>query len=78
MLSLGMIGVFFLTDLSVEIAGVGKRDQSFPLQHGRGSGIYGLPAPDPRDPPLNGLRKRHIMIPDLHFDTISLKTRDFR
>ncbi len=68
-----------LTDLSADLAGVGKRDQPFPLPHGRGDEFHhGSPTPDPRDLPPKGMRTRDIYIPDLHIDTIKVKTRDFR
>ncbi len=54
-----------LTDLSPALASVGDRDVAFPLPHGDSKS---LPpgAPKPRD------------IPDLHSDSIKMKTRDFR
>jgi len=68
-----------LNDLSTDLAGIGKRDQPFPLPHGRGDEFHhGSPTPDPRDLPPKGLRTRDIYIPDLHIDTIKVKTRDFR
>jgi error-prone DNA polymerase len=68
-----------LTDLSVELASVGEREVGFPLPHGRGDEFHhGSPAPDPRGLPPKGLRTRDIYIPDLHIDTIRVKTRDFR
>jgi error-prone DNA polymerase len=68
-----------LTDLSADLAGVGKRGQPFPLPHGRGDEFHhGSPTPDPRDLPPKGMRTRDIYIPDLHIDTIKVKTRDFR
>ncbi len=68
-----------LTDLSVELASVGEREVAFPLPHGRGDEFHhGSPAPDPRGLPPKGLRTRDIYIPDLHIDTIRVKTRDFR
>ncbi|MDR6827964.1 error-prone DNA polymerase [Bosea robiniae] len=68
-----------LTDLSADLAAVGKRDQPFPLPHGRGDEFHhGSPTPDPRDLPPKGMRTRDIYIPDLHIDTIKVKTRDFR
>ena len=68
-----------LTDLSADLAGVGKRGQPFPLPHGRGDEFrHGSATPDPRDLPPKGLRARDIYIPDLHIDTIKVKTRDFR
>jgi len=68
-----------LTDLSADLAGVGKRDQPFPLPHGRGDEFHhGSSTPDPRELPPKGMRTRDIYIPDLHIDTIKVKTRDFR
>jgi error-prone DNA polymerase len=67
-----------LGDLSEELASVGERDTSFPLPHGRGDNFHhGSPTPDPRGLP-KGWRTRDIYIPDLHIDTIKVKTRDFR
>jgi len=60
---------------------VGDRGTSFPLPHGRGDKFHhGSPTPDPRGLPPNnkGPRVRDIYIPDLHIDTIKVKTRDFR
>ena len=68
-----------LTDLSAELASVGERDTAFPLPHGRGDEFHhGSPTPDPRGLPPKGLRTRDIYFPDLHIDTIKVKTRDFR
>jgi error-prone DNA polymerase len=33
--------------------------------------------PDPRERPPKGLRTRDIYIPDLHVDTIKVKSRNF-
>jgi error-prone DNA polymerase len=68
-----------LTDLSTELASVGDRDGAFPLPHGRGDEFHhGSPTPDPRTPSPKGPKTRDIYIPDLHIDTIKVKTRDFR
>ncbi len=68
-----------VADLSAELASVGGRDGSFPLPHGRGDQVrHGGSGPDPRELPPRGLRTRDIYIPDLHIDTIKVKTRDFR
>ncbi len=68
-----------LTDLSAELASVGERHAAFPLPHGRGDEFHhGSPTPDPRSPRPTGVRTRDIYIPDLHIDTITVKTRDFR
>ena len=67
-----------LTDMSAELAGVGERDQSFPLPHGRGDEFHHGGSPDARGLPPQGLRTRDIYIPDLHIDSIKVKPRDFR
>jgi error-prone DNA polymerase len=68
-----------LTDLSADLAGVGDRDNSFPLPHGRGDEFHhGSPGIDPRSLPPNGPKPRDIYVPDLHIDSIKVKTRDFR
>ncbi len=67
-----------LTDLSADLAGVGDRDHRFPLPHGRGDEFHHGGSPDARGLPSKGLRTRDIYIPDLHIDSIKVKTRDFR
>ncbi len=67
-----------ITDLSAELASVGSRDEAFPVPHGRGDQVRNGGGPDPRELPPKGLRPRDIYIPDLHIDTIRVKTRDFR
>ncbi|MEP7457592.1 error-prone DNA polymerase [Phyllobacterium sp. SB3] len=67
-----------ITDLSADLASVGSRDVAFPLPHGRGDQVRnGGSGPDPRELPPKGLRTRDIYIPDLHIDTIRVKSRDF-
>lgn len=67
-----------ITDLSADLASVGSRDAAFPLPHGRGDEARnGGSGPDPRELPPKGLRTRDIYIPDLHIDTIKVKSRDF-
>jgi error-prone DNA polymerase len=64
-----------LTDLSAELAGVGDRGDGFPLPHGRGDEFHhGSPGIDPRSLPP---KPRDIYVPDLHIDSIKVKTRDF-
>lgn len=64
-----------LTDLSAELASVGQQG-AFPLPHGRGDEFHrGAPPPDPRS---QGPKPRDMYIRDLHLDSISVKTRDFR
>jgi error-prone DNA polymerase len=69
-----------LADLSGDLASVGERDGGFPLPHKRGDQIRdgGSFGADHRDLPPRGLRTRDIYIPDLHIDSIRVKTRDFR
>jgi error-prone DNA polymerase len=52
----------------------------FPLPHGRGDQVRdgGGFSPDQRDLPPRAHRTRDIYIPDLHIDSIKVKTRDFR
>ena len=66
-----------LTDLSADLATVGSRDAAFSLPHGRGDQVKGGGGPDPRELPPKGLRARDIYTPDLHIDTIKVKTRNF-
>ncbi|WP_246725623.1 OB-fold nucleic acid binding domain-containing protein, partial [Beijerinckia sp. L45] len=70
---------YHLKDLSAELAGVGSRDGSFPLPHGRGDEFHrGGSAPDSRQPKTAGVTPRDIFIRDLHIDTLKVRTRDFR
>ena len=71
------------TDNAVDLRRIGRRsgdrDAAFPLPHGRGDEFHhGSPTPDPRGIAPKGLRTRDIYIPDLHIDSIKVKTRDFR
>jgi error-prone DNA polymerase len=67
-----------LTDLSAELATVGSRDTAFPLPHGRGDQAkHAGDGPDPRELPPKGLRTRDLYTPDLHIDTIKVKSRNF-
>ena len=67
-----------LTDLSAELGTVGERDAAFPLPHGRGDQVtHAGGGPDSRELPPKGLRTRDIYIPDLHIDTIKVKSRNF-
>ena len=65
-----------LTDLSSELASLGERETAFPVPLGRGDQAKTGGGPDPRDG--LGRKPRDIYIPDLHIDTIKVKTRDFR
>ncbi|WP_112875049.1 error-prone DNA polymerase [Paracoccus endophyticus] len=67
-----------ITDLSRELASVGER-AAFPLPHGRGDEVgHGSLTGNPHSLPSKGPRSRDIYIPDLHIDSIRVKTRDFR
>ena len=66
-----------LADLSADLATVGSRDAAFPLPHGRGDQVKEGGRPDPRELPPKGLRTRDLYTPDLHIDTIKVKSRNF-
>jgi error-prone DNA polymerase len=67
-----------LADLSGDLASIGARDAAFPLPHGRGDQVtHAGGGPDPRELPPKGLRTWDIYIPDLHIDTIKVKSRNF-
>jgi error-prone DNA polymerase len=66
-----------LADLSADLATVGSREAAFPLPHGRGDQVKTGGGPDPRELPPKGLRTRDIYTPDLHIDTIKVKSRNF-
>lgn len=67
-----------ISDLSADLASIGSRDTAFPLPHGRGDEVHkGGSGPDPRELLPKGLRTRDIYIPDLHIDTIKVKSRNF-
>jgi error-prone DNA polymerase len=68
-----------LDDLSGLLSSLGERDAPFPLPHGRGDEFHHGPnGPDPREGRPPGVRARDIYVPDLHIDTLKMKTRDFR
>ncbi len=68
-----------LTDLSGALASVAGRYAVFPLPHGRGDELHhGGSGLDLCSPPPKGLKVRDVHIPDLHIDTIKMKTREFR
>ena len=66
-----------LADLSADLTTVGSRDAAVSLPHSRGDQAKGGGGPDPRELPPKGLRTRDIYTPDLHIDTIKVKTRNF-
>jgi error-prone DNA polymerase len=67
-----------MLDLSDLLRSVGDRKEAFPLQHGRGDEARHGSRPDPREALPLGHKPRDIFVPDLHLDSIKLKTRDFR
>ena len=64
-----------LTDLSDLLASVGRRGAPFPLPRGRGDQVTHGGGPDSRE--LPGRRPRDIYVPDIHIDTLKVKSRDF-
>jgi len=66
-----------LFDLSSDLSGLADRDGSFRLPTGRGDEFaHGSPgSPDSRD--RAPVRARDIFIPDLHIDTLKVKSRNF-
>jgi error-prone DNA polymerase len=67
-----------LTDLSGLLRSLSDRDEAFPLTHGRGDEARNGGGPDQRLVEGLGRKPRDIYIPDLHIDTLKVKTRDFR
>jgi len=67
-----------VTDLSEELASVGRLDSAFPLPHGRGDEARrGGPGTDPRTLP-RGFRPRDLVDPTLSVEPITVKTRNFK
>ncbi|MDR6667974.1 error-prone DNA polymerase [Rhizobium sp. 1399] len=66
-----------LFDLSSNLANIGARDGEFPLPHGRGDQVKHGGGPDPRDNPKPAVQTRDIYVPDLHIDTLKVKSRNF-
>lgn len=66
-----------LFDLTSDLGGLGERDQEFPLPHGRGDQVKHGGGPDPRDNAKPVVQVRDIYIPDLHIDTLKVKSRNF-
>ncbi|MFB2553516.1 error-prone DNA polymerase [Ensifer soli] len=73
-----------LFDLSEDLQSLGQRDSAFPLPHGRGDEFaHGGGGPDARDKGRNAPdtampQAREIYIPDLHIDTLKVKSRNFQ
>ncbi|MDR6758683.1 error-prone DNA polymerase [Mycoplana sp. BE70] len=67
-----------LFDLSADMGKLGEKDSAFPMVHGRGDELaHGNGAPDSRDRKLGSPPARDIYIPDLHIDTLKVKSRNF-
>jgi len=61
------------------VSSLAKEFQKFHRSIPRGDQVrHGGSGPDPRETPPRGLRTRDIYNPDLHIDSIKVKTRDFR
>jgi error-prone DNA polymerase len=94
LLSAGMLGVlgriqregavvhlvaYRITDLSGDLASVGRRDGIFPLPHGRGDELHhGSPSLAPRGRPARPFQGRNLADGYGHISEIRVKTRDFR
>ncbi len=66
-----------LFDFSADLASLGERDSEFPVPHGRGDQVKHGSGPDPRETPKPAMPIRDIFIPDLHIDTLKVKSRNF-
>ncbi|WJR66384.1 error-prone DNA polymerase [Neorhizobium sp. CSC1952] len=66
-----------LFDFSADLSSLGERDGDFPLPHGRGDQVKYGGGPDPRDNRKPAVQARDIYIPDLHIDTLKVKSRNF-
>jgi len=65
-----------LFDFSADLSSLGERDNDFPVPHGRGDQVKHGAGPDPRERPMP--QAREIYIPDLHIDTLKVKSRNFQ
>lgn len=66
-----------LFDFSGDLSSLGELGGDFPLPYGRGDGAKHGSGPDPRDNPKPVIPTRDIYIPDLHIDTLKVKSRNF-
>ncbi|WP_313606705.1 error-prone DNA polymerase [Rhizobium sp.] len=66
-----------LFDFSADLASLGERDSEFPVPHGRGDQVKHGSGPDQRENPKPPMPTRDIFIPDLHIDTLKVKSRNF-
>jgi error-prone DNA polymerase len=66
-----------LFDFSSDLANLGERNGEFPLSYGRGDQVKNGGGPDSRDTHKPAVQARDIYIPDLHIDTLKVKSRNF-
>ncbi|WP_409996262.1 OB-fold nucleic acid binding domain-containing protein [Rhizobium leguminosarum] len=66
-----------LFDLSGDLTGLADRDEEFKLPAGRGDEFARGGGPDPRDQPKPVIAARDMFVPDLHIDTLKVKSRNF-
>lgn len=68
-----------LFDLSGDLTGLADRDEEFKLPAGRGDEFaHGSPgSSDTRDKSKPVVAPRDIFTPDLHIDTLKIKSRNF-
>ena len=66
-----------LFDFSGDLSSLGERDSDFPVPHGRGDQVRHGSGPDQRENPRPAMPVREIYIPDLHIDTLKVKSRNF-
>jgi error-prone DNA polymerase len=66
-----------LFDLSADLSALADRDTEFRLPTGRGDEFAHGGGPDPRDTPKPVTRPRDMFVPDLHIDTLKVKSRNF-
>jgi error-prone DNA polymerase len=69
-----------LFDLSADLSSLAGRDGAFQLPTGRGDEFaHGSPGtPDSRERAPPGVRARDMFVPDLHIDTLKIKSRNFQ
>ncbi|NYJ10917.1 error-prone DNA polymerase [Rhizobium leguminosarum] len=69
-----------LFDFSADLSGLAGRDGAFRASTGRGDEFaHGSPgSPDSREKAPPGVRARDMFTPDLHIDTLKIKSRNFQ
>ena len=68
-----------VTDLSADLKQISDTDTAMRLQSGRGDeGKRGGSGLDSREPKAAMIKPRDMYEPDLHLDTLRLKSRNFR